>query len=393
MIGPRLYAVGAPLRSIGQWSIFAAAPFLATILAALMVSPASSAPFFVGLGNGTSAYDVSGDGNTVLGRIGGGSAFLWTQSAGVEILKDADGSDFRVNEPSLSGDGSVVVYYFDEGYQWTASNGVELLSPASGGTRSLALGVNDDGSAIVGYSEISGIDYATLWTSPTNAQNLGILGTNSPRSLASDVSGDGSVVVGSTSVDVGNRNAFRWTNETGMVALGLGTATAVSRDGKVVVGVDITGPSLAFRWAQASGNVSLGDLPGGINQSVAFGVSADGSVVVGNGEDEEGRNAFIWTEAGGIRSIKDVLANDFGLGSDVNGWNIFHASAVSWDGKVIVGYGVNPDGNSEAWVASLRQSTIPEPTTLAIFGLGLLGLGVARRRKVSARIDGVRALL
>ena len=40
-------------------------------------------------------------------------------------------------------------------------------------------------------------------------------------------------------------------------------------------------------------------------------------------------------------------------------------SGISDDGKTIVGYGTNPEGNTEAWIA-----TIPEPATLLLLGLG-----------------------
>src|SRR5262245_47092881 len=65
-------------------------------------------------------------------------------------------------------------------------------------------------------------------------------------------------------------------------------ATGVSADGSVVVGSSssaTSGPNPddreAFRWTAATGMVGLGFLPGGtFSDSGAFGVSADGSVVV-----------------------------------------------------------------------------------------------------------------
>jgi uncharacterized membrane protein len=56
----------------------------------------------------------------------------------------------------------------------------------------------------------------------------------------------------------------------------------------------------AFRWTQGSGMVGLGDLPGGWSSSLARDVSADGSVVVGQGQSYSGQEAFRWTEEGGI---------------------------------------------------------------------------------------------
>lgn len=50
----------------------------------------------------------------------------------------------------------------------------------------------------------------------------------------------------------------------------------------------------------------LGDLPGGDFDSSAFDVSADGSVVVGHGESDEGREAFLWTAESGIRGFGEL---------------------------------------------------------------------------------------
>ena len=57
-------------------------------------------------------------------------------------------------------------------------------------------------------------------------------------------------------------------------------ARGVNADGTVVVGQAIVGQGQAFRWTAASGMVGLGFLPGG-NTSLARGVNADGTVVVG----------------------------------------------------------------------------------------------------------------
>ncbi|MCH7814614.1 MAG: PEP-CTERM sorting domain-containing protein, partial [Planctomycetes bacterium] len=117
----------------------------------------------------------------------------------------------------------------------------------------------------------------------------------------------------------------------------------------------------------------LGELPGGDFVSQADGVSADGSVVVGQSNSASGDEAFIWDSVHGMRSLRDVLINDFGLGPQLNGWTLSHATDISNDGMNIVGWGY-VNGDRRAWFAN-----IPEPATLSLLGLG--GLLVTRRRR------------
>jgi probable HAF family extracellular repeat protein len=160
-------------------------------------------------------------------------------------------------------------------------------------------------------------------------------------------------------------------------------ALGVSADESVVVGFSesASGPE-AFRW---TGGVmtGLGDLPGGIFSSVAFGVSADGSVVVGGGISAAGGEAFLWDGVNGMRSLMDVLVNDFGLGAALTGWTLELATAISADGLSIVGFGTNPNGQGEAWLADLRTPQgVPEPATVTLLVIG--GLAAAARRKRKA---------
>jgi hypothetical protein len=73
-----------------------------------------------------------------------------------------------------------------------------------------------------------------------------------------------------------------------------------------------------------------------------------------------------------MRDLKDVLEKDFNL--SLTGWKLINATSISDDGSVICGNGINPQGLTEAWVA-----TIPEPATLLLLGFG--GLFLSRRKK------------
>ena len=189
---------------------------------------------------------------------------------------------------------------------------------------------------------------------------------------ASGVSADGSVVVGqsmSRRSSAGNTEAFRWTADSGMVGLGdlpggtfASSAAAVSGNGRVAVGGGRTSEgNEAFRWTAETGMVGLGDLPGAIFNSWAFAASHDGSVVVGvSSGSGVGTEAFVWTEAHGMKSLRELLLAH-GV-TDVASWQITEARGVSADGRTIVGWGSGPSGHS-AWVATIGQ--VPEPPAIA----------------------------
>jgi probable HAF family extracellular repeat protein len=209
--------------------------------------------------------------------------------------------------------------------------------------------------------------------------SLGSLGDAGNFGTAHDVSSDRTVIVGQ-GLSASGYEAIRWMEATGMVGLGdlpgggfHSKAYGVSDDGQVVVGQSESAfGQEAFRWTAAGGMVGLGDLAGGIFKSRAMAASADGSVVVGYGTSASGKEASIWDAVHEMRSLKGILVSEYGL--DLTGWTLTEAWGVSADGKTIAGYGTNPAGNIEAWVA-----TVPEPATLLLLAVG--GLLALRRRR------------
>lgn len=87
-------------------------------------------------------------------------------------------------------------------------------------------------------------------------------------------------------------------------------ALDVSADGKVVVGSSASSGSPpfytveAFRWTEETGMVSLGLLNSGDTESQAFAVSAGGFTVVGSSLNRSASvlEAFRWTSESGMRS-------------------------------------------------------------------------------------------
>ena len=150
-------------------------------------------------------------------------------------------------------------------------------------------------------------------------------------------------------------------------------AYGVSADGSVVVGrvENAAGQLRAFRWTQATGMVDLGTL-GGV-QSIAYGVSADGSVVVGESNVGPRIRAFRWTQAGGMEDLNITYASLLTDGSE-----LITAYAISPNGRYIVGYGYNAARRREE---AFLLDTVPEPASLMALGAGLAGLLRLRRRK------------
>lgn len=153
------------------------------------------------------------------------------------------------------------------------------------------------------------------------------------------------------------------------------TAYGISADGRVVVGASYSdrseGWQEAFRWTESEGMVGLGDLPGGGFSSRARAASADGSVIVGDGDSGEHGGVFIWDSVHGMRNLLDVLTEECGLG--LQGWSLMFGTDVSADGLTIEGIAVDPEGGHGGYIAH-----IPEPAALILLAFG--GLPLIRRR-------------
>jgi probable HAF family extracellular repeat protein len=353
----------------------------ALIVTVLLLTTQVQAFIFQGLGDlpgGTFqslAYGVSNDGTSVVGyssayyssSLNRYEAFRWTSGGGMSglgVLPVAAESGGTSTAKGVSADGSVVVGASEsQAFRWDSNTGMVGLGDLPGGNfSSTANGVSADGSVVVGEATTATGPQAFRWTATGGMAGLGVL-PDANFSYARSVSADGSVVVGYTSIisdDSSHQSeAFRWTEGEGMVGLGdlsgnifASNALAVSADGSVIVGQGYGELGAeAFRWTAASGMVGLGVLPDAY-ESYATGVSADGSVVVGQSRSfSSGFKAFIWTQANGMQSVEDLLSSTYGV--DLSGWTLIEATGISADGKTIVGYGTNSLGQYEAWVANI----------------------------------------
>lgn len=271
------------------------------------------------------------------------------------------------NATGINTDGSVVVgwSYYETGsterraFRWLEGGNfggsnpqMQDLGVFSGGTgASEARDVNAAGNVVVGIVGESSSPRAFRWVEGGTAgsagnpemQDLGSLRTdNGGLADTQAVNADGTVVVGASQDDAGGLLAYRWTEggtegsavNPEMQSLGTLTddgsgfsyAYGVNDDGTVVVGYGTTdsGDAQAFRWVEDSDAgvaanpqmEGLGSLRSdGTGISRAWDVSADGSVVVGEAETDDGTiRAFIWRTE--MQDFENVIDSFPGITND-----------------------------------------------------------------------------
>ncbi len=316
-------------------------------------------------------FDLSSDGSVAVGRRWNGTtneAFSWSITGGLVALGYTPS-----NAHGVSGNGLNIVGEGTDGetvaIHWAAS-GPQILSSLPGGGTHSARAASSDGSTVVGYVETSDGHLAATWTGSA-VQTLPQFGAPPFDSRAVDVSADGTIVIGHES----NSTSFFWIDGTGPFQVaplpgGVSVlARSVSADGSTIVGqaAGANGDE-AFRWTAAEGTVGLGDLPGGGYGSDGRGVSANGNIVVGWGIGEVGTRPFIWMKNIGMRDLQSMLIDDFGL-AELLGWSSVQPFAISADASVVAGNGINPQGEWQAWVAVVPALCRPfvdsQPTSAA----------------------------
>ncbi len=382
------------------------------IIAALsgLISTASLADppaQFMGLGDlaggvfSSSAAGVSADGLTVVGTSTGTNtamppfpptaplAFKW-QSGTMSAM----GFGACSYASATSSNGNAVVGGADFNCGGAESYGLYAAGGGFGGTFDAGEynGVNavsGDGLVMAGHSDFDIFGSTPrkaargVFTAPSTitVQNLGTLpGGNSSEAFG--ISLDGSTIVGgSRATGTGTAfRAFRWKQSEGMISLDPGAAftssqaNAVSSTGEVVVGERTSGSGTeAFLWTELGGMTGLGDLIGGSLASRANAIDGYGWSIVGVGNTAAGDRAFVWDPIYGVRELSTILSL---LGADLTGWTLSTATGISYDGLVIVGTGINPLGQTEAW-----RAVLPEPATALPL---LMMLAFVRRRRFPA---------
>lgn len=365
----------------------------------------------------TVATAVSADGVYVAGNAGD-NAFRWSL-AGNELLPSVGGS--KREAAAISGNGGVVVgsiipnppefypwidtpisftsddvaavnhlesaslitpFQSTDAYRWSKSKGSEQLPSLPTYFHHTAVGTSVDGQTLLGNGER--LYYFSFPGSTTQSVEPILWRNNQVVSLGGlyDLS---NVFV----ADLPDSGSSGWsvypiTNSVNQST----TAAAISADGSTVVGQNVYSQFSYFTdayfptrneavlWREETGWVSLSQPPVDPDDlthfanSFANDVSGNGELVVGSTQKRTpchvcdcpsffcGRVediSFLWDEQRGMRDLADVLQYDYGL--DLGDWDLREATAISDDGTTIIGNGVNPNGDNEAWRAVLHRET------------------------------------
>lgn len=318
--------------------------------------------------------------------------FTWSAATGLNNFGGLPGMPDQTYASGISGDGSTIIggsnqppNTTERAFRYRAGSGLQALGTIGSFAVSEAHGVNNDGSVIVGSAHDSAYfsSSAWRWTESGGMQSLGYTRPSHFYSDATAISRDGKTVVG-YSYGGSTTDAFVWTESVGMTALrGIDGRNAhaygVSGTGSIVVGNSKFGANLnhAVMWRDG-GILDLGVTPD-MARSFATAVSDDGSIVVGYAEmlTDFNDRACVWTQSTGMMILGDYLAAS-GVSTPA-GWIYEGASAISADGRTIAGYGSFGNGHITGFVV-----TIPAPgSAVAILAALSLGGPRASRRRSS----------
>jgi len=195
------------------------------------------------------------------------------------------------------------------------------------------------------------------------------------------ISADAGVLAGATTI-TDNNVGFYWTEDDGMVATTT-TCTSceyevygISADGRTVVGGvpdGSWGPRALYGIIEEDGSVTLHEI--GLSQDLLrlVDASGDGSIMVGT----DPFAAIYFAGDSDPLVLQDYLEQY--LGEALDGWELGTVTGISDDGLTFVGYGSNPVGATEGWIAH-----VPEPSTALLLAFGLAGLAAAGRRSMGA---------
>lgn len=378
------------------------------MLGLLLAGSAYAEPRFDAIGtlggDSSNVADLSADGSTIVGSSSNGiftEAYMWRLGT-MTGLGDLGGQYSAAT--AISADLNSIVGSSDNGdrheaFLWTTASGLRGLGHTGAGP-SMASGVSADGSVVVGTNGmpaqrgelvsdplIPGNQVVFRWREADGILSLGFIEVPVEQNdisftdetlfgsgaTATGVSADGEILFGNLLSYVSFLfvrftvletvpHGFIWTETDGfqrVIAGGSGSdVTSANSDLSVLVG-----DRLYTREQAGLANVNY--VVNETSLSFISATSADGSLLAGTLSEEPTdalTNPLVTAalsngENGAVGALKPFL---FSLGLDLAGWNLLTAEALSADGRVIAGNGVNPQGNEEGWVAQLDNVPAPD---------------------------------
>ncbi|MFV1873851.1 MAG: hypothetical protein ACMZ64_11080 [Oleiphilus sp.] len=280
--------------------------------------------------NGTNAIwpTISEDGNTILF-----SSFL----QGTANENGSPEHDYYYH------DGAVTIYDYSSSGQL-----VPNLYAMSG-----------DGSVMGGYHT----SWPGKWPSSLTPENQFTKHLNAPEdTVIAAINMDGSKFVSHlhfNGISSAQATAYVWETDGTPIASDIPMAVkGFSAAGDVVLGAisdqSLFGPKYTVLWnANTNQYTDINDMP----YPQAF--SDDTSIVVGNSSKKPytaNNMMLIWDNINGVRNLNDVLTS---YGVSLSGWSDVIIQNISRDGTKMVGSGINPDGQSRAFIINITEECSP----------------------------------
>ena len=324
-----------------------------------------------GGGTATGGYSINNLGQAVgiSHASTGWHATLWESGAITDLGELPGGSNYSV-AMSINDAGQIAGISHSVNYRavlW--QNGTIVDLGTLSGTLSEAHGINTSGQ-VVGSSYVVGGTHAFVWENGSMT-DLGTLPGGEAFSVAYAIN-DAGQIVGTSLNESGGNSAFLWENgamtDLGKLAGGpdISNANAINNAGQIV-GLSYKGDTTYHAVLWINGVIyDLGDLPGGEDRSKAVDINSQGQIV-GMSSSALGFRGVLW-DGGSMTDLNDLI-------DPLSGWRIEGTNAINDRGQILGwGTGYGPNGVLGAFSVLLNPISVPEPSTIFLVGLGLIGL-------------------